>query len=57
MTSIPVLVLGFEFFQYTGIVRGTFCIQDMVLGMAGIITGIFSGLINLKLNHHENPSE
>jgi len=57
MTSIPVLVLGFEFLQYTGIVRGTFCLQDIVLGTAGIIIGVFFGLINLKLNHYENPSE
>jgi hypothetical protein len=57
MSTIPVLVLGFEFLQYAGIVRGTFCLQDLALGIMGIIAGVFFGLNNLKLNHHENPSE
>lgn len=39
MATIPALVFGFESLQLTGIVPGTFCLQDMMLGMAGIGLG------------------
>ena len=39
MATIPALVVGFESLQLTGIVPGTFCLQDMMLGIAGIGLG------------------
>jgi len=40
MASIPLLILGFECLQYIRIIPGTFCLQDLALGMAGMISGI-----------------
>jgi hypothetical protein len=51
MSSIPVLIIGFEVLQYTSFIKGTFCFQDIVFGMAGIITGI---IIGIKLNKSKN---
>jgi hypothetical protein len=42
--TIPVLVLGYELLQLTGILPGTFCLLDLVFGLAGIIFGIQIGL-------------
>lgn len=53
MASIPVLVLGFELLQYVGIIRGTFCMQDIAFGMAGLIIGIFVGNKITKSKNHE----
>ena len=53
MGSIPVLVIGFEIFQYAGIIRGTFSIQDIVLGFAGITIGIIVGIKVIKPYYHE----
>jgi hypothetical protein len=47
MGSIPVLVLGFEILQYPGIIRGTFSMQDIALGIAGITVGIIVGMYNV----------
>ena len=44
MTSIPVLVIGFEVLQYTGTIHGTFCIQDLGMGFLGLSMGIFIGI-------------
>ncbi len=57
MASIPVLVLGFEVLQYAGIIRGTFCIQDLALGVAGLILGTFIGIKIIKSNNPEKASE
>jgi hypothetical protein len=54
--SIPILVLGFEFLQLAGIVRGTFCIQDIVLGIAGLFIGILTGLQKSKQFNYENEN-
>jgi hypothetical protein len=54
--SIPLLVLGYEFLQYAGVIPGTFCIQDIALGIAGIIIGIIVGIKIIKPNYHENTS-
>ena len=40
MASIPLLVFGSEFLQFLQIIPGTFCLQDIALGTAGMISGI-----------------
>lgn len=58
MASIPLLVLGFEILQYTGIIPGTFCIQDIVFGVSGLVLGIFIGTLKTKHNnYHEKAFE
>jgi hypothetical protein len=53
MASIPILVLGFEILQLAGFIPGTFCIQDMALGIAGLTIGIIVGMKIIKSNSHE----
>ncbi len=48
MTSIPLLVLGYEILQYAGIIPGTFCMQDIALGIIGLTTGITAGIFTTK---------
>jgi hypothetical protein len=57
MASIPVLVIGFEILQGTGIIPGTFCLYDIAFGTAGIISGVLSGTIITKLYKHETAFE
>ena len=57
MASIPILVFGFEILQYAGILPGTFCIQDLVMGMIVIILGIILGKNTQKLLYHEKTIE
>ncbi len=57
MASIPLLVLGYEMLQYQGIIPGTFCLQDIAMGTAGLIFGILIIAIINKSNHHENKIE
>jgi hypothetical protein len=57
MASIPVLVIGFEILQGAGMIPGTFCLQDIVFGTAGIISGVLSGSFLTKLNNHEKSFE
>lgn len=58
MASIPLLVLGFEMLQFPGLIPGTFCIQDMVFGVLGLVLGIFVGTIKTKNNnYHEKAFE
>jgi len=49
MASIPILVLGFEILQYAGILPGTFCMQDLALGIIGLILGILIGNKTYKI--------
>ena len=51
--SVPVLVLGFEFLQYFGLIPGTFSVQDVLLGIFGIIAGYFIGELLIKSNNNE----
>lgn len=44
MSSIPLLVIGFEFLQFFGIIAGTFSWTDIAFGTAGIISGIIVGI-------------
>lgn len=53
MASIPVLVFGFELFQYLEILNGTFCIRDIVFGVSGILAGIALGIKTNKINSYE----
>jgi hypothetical protein len=48
MASIPLLVLGYEILQYPKIIPGTFCIQDLILGIAGLTIGIIVGIKIIK---------
>jgi hypothetical protein len=58
MASIPLLVLGFEILQYPGLIPGTFCIQDIALGLLGLVLGIFVGTMKTKNNnYHEKAFE
>jgi hypothetical protein len=57
MASIPLLVLGYEILQYAGIIPGTFCMQDLALGIAGLTTGILAGIFTTKPKNHESAFE
>jgi ABC-type lipoprotein release transport system permease subunit len=58
MASIPILVLGFEIMQIPGIIPGTFCIQDIALGLLGLLLGIYIGTMKTKNNnYHEKAFE
>jgi hypothetical protein len=57
MASIPILVLGFEILQLAGFIPGTFCIQDIALGIAGLTIGIIVGMKIIKSNYHEKVSD
>lgn len=57
MASIPVLVLGFEILQLTGFIPGTFSLQDMALGIAGLIGGVIVGIKIIKPFYYEKASE
>jgi hypothetical protein len=56
MASIPLLVLGFEILQYPKIIPGTFCIQDLALGIAGLTIGIIVGTKIIKPTDHEKAA-
>jgi hypothetical protein len=53
MSSIPILVVGFEVLQYTGTIRGTFCVKDLALGIVGLSIGIIIGNKYNKTQNHE----
>jgi len=57
MASIPLLVLGYEFLQYAGIIPGIFCMQDIALGITGMTIGITAGIFTTKPKNHENTFE
>jgi hypothetical protein len=58
MASIPLVVLGFEILQFPGIIPGTFCFQDIVMGLMGLILGILIGNTKTKNNnYHEKTFE
>ena len=52
MTSIFLLVAGFELLQLARILPGTFSIPDLIAGMLGMLAGIIVGLksIGIKQN-------
>ncbi|MBN2275042.1 MAG: hypothetical protein JXR41_04695 [Bacteroidales bacterium] len=56
MASIPALTLGYEVFQYAGVVNGTFCMQDLAVETAGLFAGIIIGTKIIKSHCHGNKS-
>ncbi|MBE0655394.1 MAG: hypothetical protein IH594_16455 [Bacteroidales bacterium] len=55
--TIPLLVLGFEALQLTGTIPGTFCSQDIAFGIAGLTSGIMTGIKITKPDYHEKTSQ
>jgi len=53
MTTIPLLVFGFEILQNVGLIQGTFSFQDILLGSIGIGGGILIGIKPTKLYRYE----
>jgi hypothetical protein len=53
MSTIPILVIGFELLQYTGLVKGTFSFQDIAFEISGLLLGIYAGIIITKSHPHE----
>lgn len=47
-TTIPLIVLGVEFFQYLKIINGAFCRIDLAFGLAGIFAGYLVGYKQIK---------
>ncbi len=54
LSTIPLLVLGFEVLQYPGILPGTFSIPDLLTSLFGSAVGIFIGITSRKRFNHEN---
>jgi len=57
MASIPLLVIGYEVFQYAEIIPGTFCMQDIGMGLAGLTAGIIAGIKSANLKNHEESTQ
>jgi hypothetical protein len=55
--SIPLLVLGFKFLQGSGIAAGTFCLNDIIWVIVGLLTGMVTAIITLNKSPHEISNE
>ena len=53
IASIPVLILGFELSQLSGVVPGTFCLADLAFCTTGLILGIPLGSQKPNKPRHE----
>jgi hypothetical protein len=53
MSTIPVLVIGFEILQYTGRIKGTFSFMDIAFEISGLLIGIYTAVIITKPTYHE----
>jgi hypothetical protein len=53
MLTIPVLIVGLELLQYTGMVKGTFSLLDIAFEISGLLTGIYTGIKITKSHRHE----
>ena len=53
MSTIPVLVIGLELLQYTGLVKGTFSFQDIAFEISGLLIGIYTATKITKSHRHE----
>ena len=53
ISSIPVLVFGFELMQYFGLIKGTFSILDLVFGAGGIVIGYIAGSFVYRSKCHK----
>jgi hypothetical protein len=56
MGTIPALILGWELFQLTKILPGTYSMGDLIFGIIGIISGIYPGIKLTKHYNHEKES-
>jgi len=56
LASIPILIIGFEMLQYTGEIPGTFCVQDLALGIIGLCLGYLLGKKSKKMISYEETS-
>jgi hypothetical protein len=56
MSTIPVLILGMEILQYTGMLKGTFSFIDIAFEFSGLLIGIYAGIKITKSHHHEKIS-
>jgi len=54
ISSIPLLVFGFEVLQFTETIPGTFCWQDIFFGVLGISLGILAGIKPKNQYNYEN---
>jgi hypothetical protein len=54
--TIPILILGWEIFQLIKILPGTYSMGDIIFGILGIISGIYTGIKLTKRYNHEKES-
>ncbi len=54
ISSIPLLILGFEVLQFTETIPGTFCWQDIFFGALGLTLGIIVGIKPKYKHNYEN---
>ena len=47
LSTIPILIFGYELLQLSPFLNGTFCLQDIFMGIAGILIGT---IIGIKIN-------
>lgn len=53
LSTIPLLVFGFEMLQYLKILPGTFCLQDLLSASIGMILGVLIGIRMQKNKKNE----
>jgi len=54
LSTIPILVMGFEMLQYLNLLPGTFSLSDLLSGIAGIVFGVLLGIKLQKNKKYEN---
>ena len=54
LSTIPILVIGFEILQYPGIIPGTFTAHDLLASILGSLAGVTFGIKSKKISNHEN---
>jgi len=55
--TIPILVMGFELLQGTGIAGGTFCTNDIILDTSGLLAGLVTAALTLNKSYYEISNE
>lgn len=55
--TIPILVLGFELLQGTGIAGGTFCLNDVILVTTGLLAGLVTAIVTFNKSRYEISDE
>ncbi len=51
--TIPLLVIGFECLQGTGVLDGVFSLIDLGFGFTGLLFGILIGIRTIRIKQHE----